>query len=570
MIAVFEWLDARPLLYGTIAWGSLGLCVTAAALPAPAGAGPGWRKWAGHPLVFASLVLLVLGAFRWPTWFVAEEFNPDESQLLAGAITLKQYLVYWKYVDGATHGPICEYLLVLASWLGAPLTHATARIMGTALQALSLIAVWRVLGSLTTERAARFGILPGLAFWAFITWTDFLHYASSLPGIAVLSLAGWALVQPLVAAAPERATLPRLYAGGLALGLIPLTKLQLAPLAVSLALFAVGWLGYRGWRQKAPVFGRPMACLIAGGLTPLLLLLAYLGTFGLASQFWYSYIISALDYSGSGQHPFREMGSWFFRFSASSFAFSWFFWGGLAFALLFARSPCPQPARLARLLAWGVLAVAIFCVLRPCREVAHYLHILVVPTTFLCGLVLAGAQAGSPDTKLRLIGPYVAFLLLTVLPQVHFRASSGIVFVGHLNEYLAKPPSAVARYISQHQQPGDALVMWGWDPTLFVETGLPQGTREACIPYLLASWPLQDFYIDRFVRDMTTRRPTWFVDAVSPGSFVYEDRKIHGHERTAPVAEIIGRDYVFCAEFNSRRIYRLKESATPARFADQP
>ena len=550
------WLDT-PVHYGAVAW--LALIVTVGLACVPLGS-RGARAWPGS-LLFALAVLVTLAVFRWPAWFATDEFNPDESLIIAGAITLKEHALYWKYVDGGTHGPVLEYLLVIASWLGAPLNHATARILATALQALSLIAAWRALRSLTSERVARLGVLPGLAFWSFISWLDFLHYGSELPGIALTALAAWAVLKPLGSTTGAETSWFRLFLGGLALGLIPLSKPQLIPLGASLGLLVVILLGVKARRNQQPVFGRALRGFLSGILTPLLLLVIYLWTFELAAQFWQAYVMSALAYSSAGHHPFREMPSWFFHFSATAFGFAWFFWGSLAFALLFTRSDCPPAARWARNLGWAWLGVAMFCVLRPSREVAHYLHILVIPLTLLCGLVLAGAVTESPQTRWARLWPFLAFALLTLLPQVHFQTIAGNGYLGHLAANLAQPHSAAVDYINQRQKPGDTLAMWGWEPRLFVETGMVQGTREAASPYQLSAWPLQSFYIDRYRRDLLTRRPAWFVDAVGPGAFVYEDRAASGHETIAPIREVVARDYELVADLNSKRIYRLKQSA---------
>jgi hypothetical protein len=484
--------------------------------------------------------------------------------MIAGAITLKAHLLPWKYLDAGSHGPVSEFLLVFASWLGAPLNQATARFMAAALQALALLATWRTMRHLTSERVARCTVLPGLAFWSFITWVDFLHYGSELPGIALVSLALWAVVKPLVSPAESWNSRVRLFLGGLALGLIPLTKLQQIPLGAGLALLLAILLGIKAWRGQQRVFGPSLLCFLAGGLTPFLLLAGYLWVFGLGTQFWHSYVVSALDYSSDGHHPLREMASWFFHFSATAFGFAWFFWGSLSFALLFARSPCLAPAvRLARHLGWWILALALYCVLRPSREVAHYLHILVIPLTTLGGLVLAGAVTEPPQSRWARLRPFVLFGLLTLLPQIHFRAISGNGYVGRLEANLAKPRSAAAEYIHARQQPGDTLAMWGWEPILYVETGLVQGTRESANSYLLTNWPLKEFYVDRYQRDLLRRRPAWFVDAVGPGAFVYEDRSAFGHETIAPIRDIVARDYEFLAEIDAKRIYRLKSRPAP-------
>lgn len=550
------WLDT-PARYGTVAGLALAATFALSVWPLGVRAGDTWRG----SLLFSLAVGLTLAAFRWPAWFAPDEINPDESQIIAGAITLREHLLPWKYVDGGTHGPVSEYLLVFASWLGAPFNHATARVMATALQALSLIAVWRALRSLTTERVARLGILPGLVFWSFITWLDYLHYGTELPGIALAALAAWALMKPLVTAPGGRTAWIRFLLGGMALGLIPLTKLQQSPLGAGLALLTIILLGVASHRNQQPVFGRSLVAFLAGLLTPLLLLLAYLWAYGLGPQFWRSYVMSALAYSTAGHHPMSEMPSWFFHFSATGFGFAWFFWGSLSFALLYARAPCPPVIRLARHLGWWILGLTMYCVLRPSREVAHYLHILVIPLTMQCGMILAGILAGPPQDKWARFGPLVAFALLTLLPQAHFRTIAGNAYVGRLSAHLSQPRSATAEYIRQRQQASDALAIWGWEPNLYVETSLVQGTREAVSAYQLTRWAPQSFYVDRYLRDLTTRRPVWFVDAVGPGAFVYEDRSAYGHETIPPIRDLIARDYEFLAEIDSKRIYRLKRGS---------
>jgi hypothetical protein len=542
------WLDANPLCHWILAGAFFTATLATALLAPPArrGLGAGW---------FALAVTATLFAFRWPGWFTPDELNPDESLIIAGAITLKEHLLHWKYLDVGTHGPVSEYLLVIASWLGAPLTPVTARIAAVALEALALLGVWGTLRPLTSERVARCAVLPGLAFWSLVTWTDFIHYATELPGLTLVSLAMWAVTRPLVSPGPARGDRLRLLLGGVALGVIPLTKFQLIPLGAAVALIVMLILGLQRWRARQSAAGPALLCFLAGGLAPLLLLLVYLGIYGLFGQFWYSYIVSALDYSGAGHHPFWSMPSWFFRFSATAFAFPWFFWGGLAFALLYTRSPAPPALRLARLLGWALLGIAMYCVLRPSREVAHYLHILVVPLTLLTGVVLASAVAAPPADRWSRFGPWVAFALIALLPQFQF---PGHPYVGHLRAHLAQPRSAAAEYILERRQQGDLLAMWGWEPRLYVETGMVQGTREAATLCQLTNWPLQSFYVARYEGDLLTRRPAWFVDAVGPGSFVFEDRGTFGHETILPVREIIARDYEFTAELDSMRIYRRK------------
>jgi hypothetical protein len=251
----------------------------------------------------------------------------------------------------------------------------------------------------------------------------------------------------------------------------------------------------------------------------------------------------------------------FFVFSATSPAFAWFFWGGLAFALLHARATSSMPAiRFSHYAAWGLLAAAFFCVIRPGRDVAHYLHLLVVPLTAVAGVVLASAvttgpaqPAAAPGVRFRV---WIWFLVLTLLPQVYDRATSWHRFVGYLREHLAQPRSEAARLILDRAQPGDTMAMWGWEPHLLVETGLPHGTREAHTSSQLTPWSMQHFFTVRYLADMERRQPAWFVDAVGRGAFVYENRPAYAHETVPELSHHVARHYHLVAELKNLRIYR--------------
>jgi len=559
------WLDADPARFWFAAWTAFGVTILLALRA------PGERKDPGTAVAggqgwwwFAGCVFLTLAAFRWPSWFVPGDLNPDEAQILAGAITLQHFPVYWKFVDGSTHGPLCEYLLLAANWLGAPLNYVTARALAAGLQGLALIGVWGTLRCFTSERLARLAILPGLAFWSFVSWHDFVHYSTELPGIPLLALAGWAVAAVLASPSSSHRDALLLYLGGLCLGAVPFAKLQSAPQAAAMAAIALLLLWF-AHRDPLRLFARRAGWLVLGGVTPVVAVLVFLLVYGLQDQFWSSYILNNVGYTGLGQHPLKEMPGWFFHFASTSSAFAWFLSGCIGFALLYARPGAgrPAPLRIGIMVSWLLLGVAYVCVLSSSREAAHYLHLLVIPAATLSGFVLAAATSDPSDDPGRLRPrwtPVLLFGLLAVAPQLYDRASTWHQYLGRLAAHEKVPLSDTARFIRERAQPGDTLAMWGWEPGLFVDTGLAQGTREAHSACQLTTWPMQAFYVERYVRDMLRRRPVWFVDAVGPGGFIYEDRREFAHERTAPLRDLIARDYVLLAEFKNKRIYRLRDA----------
>ncbi len=544
------WLDAEPVRFRLLA-GAVFAATAALAMAGGRGEGRAGR------LAFGAGIILTLAAFRWPGWFVPHDLNPDEAQIVAGAITLREFPVYWLHVDGTTHGPVCEYLLVILSWFGAPLNYISARVLAGLLQAAALIATWRTLSYLVSERAARLTILPGLAFWSFVAFHDFVHYSTELPGIALTATGTWLLARVLAAGRESTpGGLLELAVGGSALGLVPLAKLQSAPPAAFVGAVALAFLGVRHARSGG--WHRPAASLVAGGLVPAVVLAGFLWLHRLGADFRISYIDSTLAYSGGGHHSLAGMFAAFFSLAGVARAFALFLGGTIAFCLLgaypaFRSAPALRPAQAA---AAGFLLVSYLAVIFARRDVTHYLHLLVLPPCLLAGTLLGGAAAARSPLR----GPRaaIAFLLLTVGPQVLHHDASWPIYSGRVAAHLHAPPTLTAGYLRREARPGDTLTVWGWEPNLFVETGLPQGTREAHTAWEISVAPYQGYYLQRYLDDLVRREPTWFVDAIHPGAFAFKDRAIFGHQAFEGVRRLVEDRYEFVAELSGRRIYRLK------------
>lgn len=554
---VLLWLDNDAARFWSLAWMCLGLTGWAA-WRTPSETIRTFRRW--DTLLFAFGVPVTLAAFRWPVWFYPFELNPDESQTIAGAITLLHDPVYWRSVDGTTHGPVCEYPLVLAGWLGAPPNYGTARIVGTVMQAASVLASWGALRFVFSERVARLATLPALLFWCCVTWDDYVHYSSEAPGLFLLSLGGWFAAWTLSAGGVGwRRCLVAVFAA-LCLGAMPFAKLQVVPLGLGVGLITsvLVWHRFTGTNRW-----RLLVSLVGGASIPGAAVALYLTIYGLWGHFLPSYVVSAFDYVGVRQHAPLRMPGQFFNFSATEPAFAWFFWGSLAFALFYAHSPAAV-AR-ARTLCWGLLGLAFYCVFKPGREAAHYLQLLVWPLTLLTGATLAAAlsnRAGDSTKSSIKLAPLLWLGLFALLPQVYHRSVSWHRFSGHLAEHLQQPATPAAAFLRHHSKPGETIAMWGWESSLLVAAGRPHGTREAHTANLMTEWPLRDYFTNRYLWDMERHQPAWFVDAVGPGAFMFENRSASGHETVPKLHTLITTNYELVAQFDNKRIYRRKSSAT--------
>ncbi len=558
----FFWLDEAPWRFWTPAWLLFGVTALLALRPS-AQRSPdrlGEARW------FIAAVFLTLLVFRWPTWFYRLDLNPDEAQIVSGALTLDRFHLPWKHLDPTTHGPLCEYFLVFASWLGAPFNYATARIVAALLQAGALLAVWATLRKIMDESPARLAVLPGLAFWCLTSWDDFLHYSSELPGIFLMAWGGYFLVRTLLAPAARGALFTAALAGG-CLGSVPYGKLQSTPHAGLIGLIGIV-LVWRLVREQA-VRWRLLAALIGGAVAPTALHSLYLTVFGLWGQFWFTYVVSAFDFLETSAYRFTDMPGRFFHFAATSPSFSWFLWGNLGFALLYLRAPRrSELLRAAIPLAWVSLAAAWFTVIRPGRESVHYLHLLVIPVTTLAGVILGNVFPETPDGGSRAGWKTLgAFALLALGPQVLNHAFTYHRFVGYAQRHWEAPVSGTAAYLRARLLPGDTLAMWGWTPHLHVETQMPHATREAQSANQIMQWPLTRFFVDRYLGDLERWRPVWFVDSVGPGAFIFDDRARHAHETVPALRQWIAANYDLVAEIDHLRIYRLKGAPRPIKIS---
>src|ERR1019366_9391905 len=218
-----------------------------------ASAGLGWR--------WRALAAVTLLGFRWPMLWVQHQLNPDESQLIAGALTLRHDPVFWRSVDGGTAGPLDYYPLLPAAWVDGFASYAAARLIALTVVFGAVVFGGETLALLAGAALARIAMLPALAAIAFTTTPDFAHYSTELIPALLLAAAGYVAGRRLLTPAPRQLWLIALLLGG-----VPWAKLQAAPLACVLWLL-VTVHEYRAGRTRS------WLPLVAGGLLPTLVCL---------------------------------------------------------------------------------------------------------------------------------------------------------------------------------------------------------------------------------------------------------------------------------------------------------
>ena len=240
---ILSWLDASPMRFEFVAWAAF-----ASALTAAVGLylKPGERRWWKHPALFACLALLSIVAFRWPMIMDNRELqDPDESQMMSGALKLKQDPYYWKSVDGDTRGPVNDLPLLAIASLTGRINYSEVRLLSGLMAWICVLCAWLAFDHLFGAAMARILVLPLLAVHAFSDFWNFVqcsteHMTDTLVALAsVLLISTWG-------SPGKRSVLIRLFLSGVAVGLAPFAKLQGHPLPSGSPCLPCGRFSARG------------------------------------------------------------------------------------------------------------------------------------------------------------------------------------------------------------------------------------------------------------------------------------------------------------------------------------
>jgi hypothetical protein len=172
--------------------------------------------------------------------------------------------------------------------------------------------------------------------------------------------------------------------------------------------------------------------------------------------------------------------------------------------------------------------------------------------------LLVGLQFGrllpAPGTaKCRALVLWLLFFATGVAIQVADR-----VWDRHTLAKLAptdQPWSRIAGYLNQVKRPGDTLAIWGWRPELYVETQLPQATREAHTDGQLQDTPQRDYFRARFLADVRTSQPAFFVDSIGSADYGHKEVSKEGHETFPGLNDFIQSRYQLVSKSSPVRVY---------------
>ncbi len=559
--SLFLWLDESVTRYWVAAW----ICFAAFLLTSlfPHEPGRRWRQW-NHPVIYLATLGLAMLAFRWPLMAATTEFNPDESQLLAGAIT-----AWHRHVIGSLDVGYCgpwSYLpLALPALFGFPIDFVGGRCVALLMSGASVAFVWLALRKILNDHAARILVLPLATFYALTSSAEIVRYSGEQSAQLYFSIALWLLVTAL-APPPGSISRVRLLLGGFFLGVLPFAKLQSAPLGVVLGGAVLVALLVQPGRPVGERV-RQAAWLVSGVLLSAGLTLAVVVAGGSWFHFYKSYLVTGLAYTGLRVYANADFLSWVWQLAKEAPGLAPFF-GTAAAAIVLTLPLLPRLTTGARLWQWVggcMLLGAALVVWAPGRAFSHYLMFLIVPLGFLLAVLYGGLLDRPNQSRLAQRGWVLFFLGLTVVPQVYARYGYGAPPQYGSLRASRQETGAVVRFLQPLIRPGDSLTVWGWACHYHVDTQLPQGTREAHMERQIVVGPEQAYFRTRFLENLAQERPAFFIDAVGKSAFRYTDRNVFAHDRWSALQVVVNSHYRQIGEQENVRIYlrldRIEEQA---------
>jgi len=490
--------------------------------------------------LFVPIALILIVLMRLPAIFFNQELNPDESQMIAHAITLKQDPVYWQSADGATTGPLNSYFLALFGVFSSSIDYKLAHTVSLICALLSLLLFYQSVKIFCSKPTSRFVLLAPIFFLSFGQSDQFTHYSSEQLPVVLLNLSLW-LASIIYT---NNQTKWWVYVTlGFVLAAVPFAKLQASLQALFIGLAVMALLFHR--KKRANIFG-----LVAGALSFLLVTAALLIQFNVIADFLEFYIQGNLVYAANGKegniisHFFRLLyGEDFMIYAITIMLFLLPRFGNLkaSFDLslfLFA-------------LIW--LLIGMYSVSVPSRPFGHYLNLLIYPWALFLLVAIKDIPITNASNWSCIASALIWAFVLILIPNSNPPLAN---FASNLTQVV--PKSKIANKILAHLAPQDRLTVWGWACNYYVETQLAQGTAESHTERCIESSPVKSGHQVRYMSDITKNRPAVFIDAVVSSHFYLNNPQTQSYESFPLLRHFINTNYKLVDTIDGVRIFVLK------------
>ena len=498
------------------------------------------------------LILLVVLFFLCRVFVILfnRQLNPDESQMITQALTLREYPIVWKSVDPTTGGPLLSYMLILPTFFGFGFDYINAHFLAAVYLAGAMVFTFLAAKNWYGPRVAQISILPVLIILSFTINAEFLHYSSELLSILLISIALY-FYSAITLQAKQTKLL--CFLTGLFLGCVPFAKLQAAPIGFVVGLFVlIEVIRFQHSYSKA-------LFLIIGSLTFPLLFCLFLGLNGALDNMITFYIKGNLSYD----HSYMSNTGRLIKFLYVSFnlekSISLYLLLLLpALSILTQFIPKKYPVLKNRHLIFLTLYLfsCIYSIAKSGAFFPHDYQFLFFTGTivyaYFIHIIFKNSTRSFAVVQAGLI--IVVIVIIKQGPGFNYemRINNSMTSTDYGLGHSELKNSEIAQVIKRYSSAEDFIVIWGWGSDYYVEAQRMQGTMlnhrdfstDLNLPHARA----------QYVSDIARTRPKVFIDINHR-----EDEQEYIYEKFPALKQYVDAHYNFYGKVEKARIFIRKD-----------
>jgi len=464
------------------------------------------------------LGLLVVVIARWPFIKFPAEFELDESAVMAMALQPVAEMIPWVTFEPTTWGPLGAIFLSIFRSIGLPMTYES-------IHGLALIYLLLALGFTWWSARRMWGRLPAaIAGGMILSWAavnphwGLIHMAGEL--LPMIFLGGALVLVGPNAAGKISSHRWRLMGAALLLGMVPWAKLHAGPVAMGLGL----WMVYKALIPPGELRDRGvlLSLVLVGATLPSVVLTSWVGWHDGLSDMWNSYFVGNLSYTGS-----KASGAWVGyagKLVTASAVAPWFISAVLLWVFAGWRRPkiwhwlAVNRGGLGICLIW--LLTALYCCLKPASPFQHHLLLLLQPLVLTAACSLGAVNFEGLHRRLKVVVSTGLMILIVGWGAARIARDYEQLKWVVTGEDQRSQSQALADVIEHIVPELESLVVWGWEPGIFVSLGMPSSSRFYFNQFLVADWSGRDFQRRRFIEDIESSQPDVIMDFGADGGVI--------------------------------------------------
>jgi len=513
----------------------------------------GKSSMSGFLLLISSIVLWLF--YQIPN-LAKLSVHINECQHIAEGNRIVNYPIFWSQLDGTTLGPFPIYFLGLFKMVGLPLDYFTVKILNFFIWGLTMFVVYKIFRQRHKISDSIIFLSPLITIVFFFSDHDYLGYNGEPFTVLLITIALFLLYR--IFSIDFRLSRLSEFALGIVLVAIPFSKFQGGPIAFGIGLYYVIYL---------LINKKSLAPILTGVLVFLLGVTFFLVITDSYYDFWQSYIVNNIGYTASSEGLNSQKGLFvrvlklvLITFGAPETRILF-----LLTLLFFLFQLHGSYAKIRKMIRGNIdlknekfflvilLIISVITVFAPGNVFNHYALFLLVPA--LLFVINYINQFGKVSKAQRILEIIVVLVLIPGTINIFNGNSifSDLVMKQSLEE------NSIVQYLRNNGRTNDRLALWGWESCIYSDTGLIMATRESQTQRQMFSVAQQDYYLNRYLEDISEVKPRFFLDTTKRNDWILNYKK-HNFTNYPELKFFIEQNYFLVMKSDGMQLYELSKS----------